>query len=131
MARSWAARAWKQKALRALLTTSDEHRGRELKPAELTVDILTTRQGITLVYVLYGIYILACVFLILVVLLQSGKGGDVAAAFGGAGSQTAFGPRGAQKPLEKATAVAAGLFMLLALIFSLPGVTGPRSVVTN
>jgi preprotein translocase subunit SecG len=84
-----------------------------------------------LVYVLYGLYILACVFLILVVLLQSGKGGDVAAAFGGAGSQTAFGPRGAQKPLEKATIVAAVLFMVLALLFSLPGLTGPRSVVTD
>jgi preprotein translocase subunit SecG len=84
-----------------------------------------------LIYVLYGLYILACLFLILVVLLQSGKGGDVAAAFGGAGSQTAFGPRGAQKPLEKATIVAAILFMLLALIFSLPGVTGPRSVVRD
>ncbi|MFN0120720.1 MAG: preprotein translocase subunit SecG [Blastocatellia bacterium] len=84
-----------------------------------------------MIYVLYGIYILACVFLILVVLLQSGKGGDVAAAFGGAGSQTAFGPRGAQKPLEKATIVAAILFMALALVFSLPGVTGPRSVVSG
>jgi len=84
-----------------------------------------------LVYVLYTLYILACVFLILVVLLQSGKGGDVAAAFGGAGSQTAFGPRGAQKPLEKATIVAAVLFMFLALVFSLPGVIGPRTVVTE
>lgn len=84
-----------------------------------------------MVYVLYTLYILACVFLILVVLLQSGKGGDVAAAFGGAGSQTAFGPRGAQKPLEKATIVAAVIFMFLALIFSLPGITGPRSVVTE
>jgi preprotein translocase subunit SecG len=82
-----------------------------------------------LIYLLYTIYVLACVFLVLVILLQSGKGGDVAAAFGGAGSQTAFGPRGAQKPLEKATIVAAILFMLLALIFSLPGVTGGRSVV--
>lgn len=82
-----------------------------------------------MIILLYIIYILACTFLILVVLLQSGKGGDVAAAFGGAGSQTAFGPRGAQKPLEKATIVAAVLFMLLALVFSLPGVIGPRSVV--
>lgn len=82
-----------------------------------------------MIYLLYTIYVLACVFLVLVILLQSGKGGDVAAAFGGAGSQTAFGPRGAQKPLEKATIVAAVLFMLLALIFSLPGVTGGRSVV--
>jgi preprotein translocase subunit SecG len=84
-----------------------------------------------LIYVLYTLYIVACIFLILVVLLQSGKGGDVAAAFGGAGSQTAFGPRGAQKPLEKATVVAAVLFMVLALLFSLEGVTGPQSVVTD
>ena len=84
-----------------------------------------------MIYVLYALYILACVFLILVVLLQSGKGGDVAAAFGGAGSQTAFGPRGAQKPLEKATIISAIIFMVLALIFSLPGVTGPRSVVSE
>ena len=82
-----------------------------------------------MIYLLYAIYVLACVFLVLVILLQSGKGGDVAAAFGGAGSQTAFGPRGAQKPLEKATIVAAVIFMLLALLFSLPGVTGGRSVV--
>lgn len=82
-----------------------------------------------MIYVLYGIYVIVCIFLILVILLQSGKGGDVAAAFGGSGSQTAFGPRGAQKPLEKATIFSAGAFMLLALIFSLPGITGPRSVV--
>jgi len=81
-----------------------------------------------LVIVLKGIFILVCVFLILVILLQSGKGGDVAAAFGGSGSQTAFGPRGAQKPLEKATVVAAMIFMFLALLFSLPGF-GTHSVV--
>jgi len=74
------------------------------------------------------IFVLVCLFLILVVLLQSGKGGDVAAAFGGSGSQTAFGPRGAQKPLEKATVIAAMIFMFLALLFSLPGI-GTHSVV--
>lgn len=74
------------------------------------------------------IFVLVCIFLILVILLQSGKGGDVAAAFGGAGSQTAFGPRGAQKPLEKATVVAAIIFMFLALLFSLPNF-GVSSVV--
>lgn len=84
-----------------------------------------------MIYVLTAIYVVACVFLILVVLLQSGKGGDVAAAFGGAGSQTAFGPRGAQKPLEKATVIAAVIFMLLALLFSLPGFNSPRSVVSD
>ena len=81
-----------------------------------------------LFYILKGIFVLTCIFLILVVLLQSGKGGDVAAAFGGSGSQTAFGPRGAQKPLEKATAIAAAIFMFLALLFSLPGF-GTSSVV--
>ncbi|MBI1761178.1 MAG: preprotein translocase subunit SecG [Acidobacteria bacterium] len=75
------------------------------------------------------IFVLTCVFLILVVLLQSGKGGDVASAFGGAGAQSAFGPRGASKPLEKATVVAAILFMFLALMFSLPGLNGQSSVV--
>lgn len=75
------------------------------------------------------IYVLTCAFLILVVLLQSGKGGDVAAAFGGAGAQSAFGPRGAAKPLEKATVIAAILFMFLALLFSLPGFNGQNSVV--
>jgi preprotein translocase subunit SecG len=81
-----------------------------------------------LIIVLKGLFVLVCLFLILVILLQSGKGGDVAAAFGGSGSQTAFGPRGAQKPLEKATVVAAMIFMFLALLFSLPGI-GTRSVV--
>ena len=90
----------------------------------------STTRGSGLIYVLTTVYIIACVFFILF-LLQSGKGGDVAAAFGGAGSQTAFGPRGAQKPLEKATVVAAALFMLLALLFSLPGMNGPRSVVAE
>jgi len=85
-------------------------------------------EGVALLIVLRVVFVLVCLFLILVILLQSGKGGDVAAAFGGSGSQTAFGPRGAQKPLEKATAVAAIIFMFLALVFSLPGI-GTRSVV--
>ena len=84
-----------------------------------------------LVSILTVVFILVCVFLILVILLQSGKGGDVAAAFGGSGSQTAFGPRGAQKPLEKATVVAAILFMILALVFSIPGINSPSSVVSD
>lgn len=74
-----------------------------------------------MIIVLKAIFVLVCIFLILVILLQSGKGGDVAAAFGGSGSQTAFGPRGAQKPLEKATVVSALIFMFLALMFSVPG----------
>jgi preprotein translocase subunit SecG len=76
------------------------------------------------------LFVIVCLFLILVILLQSGKGGDVAAAFGGSGSQTAFGPRGAQKPLEKATVVAAMIFMFMALLFSVPGF-GTNSVVNE
>jgi preprotein translocase subunit SecG len=58
------------------------------------------------------IHIVVCMFLIGVVLLQSGKSADIAAAFGGQGSQTAFGPRSAASALTKATAWAAVIFML-------------------
>ena len=59
------------------------------------------------------LHVIVCLFLIAVVLLQSGKSADIAAAFGGMGSQTAFGPRSAANALTKATTVAAILFMLL------------------
>ena len=84
-----------------------------------------------MLYALYTIFVIDSLFLILVVLLQAGKGGDVAAAFGGAGSQTAFGPRGAQKPLEKATVIAATIIPGVALIFFTSGVSGPSSVVSD
>jgi preprotein translocase subunit SecG len=58
------------------------------------------------------IHVIVCVFLIVVVLLQSGKSADIAAAFGGAGSQTAFGPRGAATVLSKATTWSAVIFMI-------------------
>ncbi len=58
------------------------------------------------------IHVIVCIFLIIVVLLQSGQSGDVAAAFGGMGSQTAFGPRAAASGLTKATTVAAIIFMI-------------------
>jgi preprotein translocase subunit SecG len=61
------------------------------------------------------IHVLVCVFLVIVVLLQSGKAADLAGAFGGMGSQTAFGPRGAATVLSKATTIAAGLFMITSL----------------
>jgi preprotein translocase subunit SecG len=62
--------------------------------------------------VLTILHILICLFLIIVVLLQSGKAADLAGAFGGMGSQTAFGPRGSATLLSKATTGAAVLFML-------------------
>lgn len=80
------------------------------------------------VYILLGIYILTCVVLIAAVLLQPGKA-DAAALFGGGASQTAFGPRGAMNVLGWTTWVAAALMILLALVFSLPNVFGPKSVV--
>src|SRR5678815_5354787 len=65
------------------------------------------------------VHILVCVFLVIVVLLQSGKAADLAGAFGGMGSQTAFGPRGAATVLSKATTIAAGLFMVTSLSLSI------------
>src|SRR5690242_21532870 len=65
------------------------------------------------------IHVLICVFLIIVVLLQSGKAADLAGAFGGMGSQTAFGPRGSATVLSKATTISAVLFMVTSLSLSI------------
>src|ERR1700752_3968965 len=77
------------------------------------------------------VHIIVCLFLIIVVLLQSGQSGDIAAAFGGMGSQTAFGPRGAATALSKATTWSAVLFMLTSITLSIFAVrqsgTTPRS----
>ena len=62
--------------------------------------------------VVTAIHVIVCLFLIAVVLLQSGKSADIAAAFGGQGSQTAFGPRSAANALTKATTWAAVIFMV-------------------
>jgi preprotein translocase subunit SecG len=60
-------------------------------------------------------FVVNCLFLIIVVLLQSGKAADIAGAFGGAGSQTAFGPRGAATVLSRATTWCAIMFMVCAM----------------
>src|SRR5205814_5108390 len=65
------------------------------------------------------VHVLVCVFLIIVVLLQSGKAADLAGAFGGMGSQTAFGPRGSATLLSKATTVSAVVFMITSLSLSI------------
>ena len=62
-----------------------------------------------------ALHVITCFFLIIVVLLQSGKAADLAGAFGGMGSQTVFGPRGTATVLSKATTVAAALFMVTSL----------------
>jgi preprotein translocase subunit SecG len=64
---------------------------------------------------LTAFFVLNCLVLIIVVLLQSGKAADLAGAFGGAGSQTAFGPRGAATVLSQATTWCAVMFMICAL----------------
>src|SRR5215471_19259333 len=70
-------------------------------------------------YLLMFIHVLVCIFLIIVVLLQSGKAADLAGAFGGMGSQTAFGPRGSATLLSKATTISAILFMITSLSLSI------------
>ena len=65
------------------------------------------------------IHVVVCLFLIVVVLLQSGKAADLAGAFGGMGSQTAFGPRGSATLLSKATTISAVVFMLTSLALSI------------
>jgi preprotein translocase subunit SecG len=64
------------------------------------------------------VHIIVCLFLIIVVLLQSGKSGDITAAFGGMGSQTAFGPRGAATALSRATTWSAVIFMVTSITLS-------------
>ena len=70
-------------------------------------------------YLLTILHGLICFFLIVVVLLQSGKAADLAGAFGGMGSQTVFGPRGTATFLSKATTIAATLFMITALALTI------------
>src|ERR1700719_4220824 len=65
------------------------------------------------------IHVIVCLFLIIVVLLQSGKAADLAGAFGGMGSQTAFGPRGSATLLSKATPISAIVFMLTSISLSI------------
>lgn len=83
-----------------------------------------------MIYLITSVHIIVCLFLIIVVLLQSGKSGDIAAAFGGQGSQTAFGPRGAATALSKATTWSAIIFMVTSITLSVfaSRKSGPNSV---
>jgi preprotein translocase subunit SecG len=84
-------------------------------------------------YLIVAVHVIVCFFLIGVVLLQSGKSGDLAAAFGGQGSQTAFGPRGAASVLSRATTWSAIIFMLTSMTLSIFAArrTGPTSVLSG
>ena len=70
------------------------------------------------IILLTTVHVIVCLFLVVVVLLQSGKAADLAGAFGGMGSQTVFGPRGSATVLSKATTIAAALFMVTSLSLS-------------
>jgi preprotein translocase subunit SecG len=81
-------------------------------------------------YILYTLFVLACLILIVVVLLQPGKA-DAGALFSNTLSSTAFGPRGTASLLAKITIGAAAAFMLIALALGLPLLTGSRSVLSG
>ena len=68
--------------------------------------------------ILVTLHILVCFVLVIVIMLQSGSAADLAGAFGGAGSQTAFGPRGAATFLSRATTWCAIVFMMTSLALS-------------
>ena len=80
---------------------------------------------------LSSVYVIVCLLLLVVVLLQQGKGGDIAAAFGGSGSQAAFGARAGATVLTRATTVLGTLFMVGAMVLAILGQRGPSSVVSG
>ncbi len=83
-------------------------------------------------YVLVALYVIACFLLLLVVLLQQGRGGDMASAFGGSGSsQTAFGARSGATVLTRATTILGALFMLGAIILGVYGQRGTSSLLSG
>ena len=86
-----------------------------------------------LTYFVTTIHVLVCLFLIGVVLIQQGKSADLAGAFGGQGSQTAFGPRGASNLLTRLTTWGAVIFMLtsIGLTVALARSSGSRSVLSG
>jgi preprotein translocase subunit SecG len=77
---------------------------------------------------LTGFFVLLSFVLIVIILLQSGSAADLAGAFGGAGSQTAFGPRSAATFLTKATAWCAVMFMIGALLLSIRSSSGTAGI---
>jgi preprotein translocase subunit SecG len=80
-------------------------------------------------YLILVLYVLVCGFLIITILLQQGKGGDIANAFGGGSSQAVFGARSGATLLTRATTVLAALFIVGALALTIYGTRGPGSVV--
>jgi preprotein translocase subunit SecG len=86
-----------------------------------------------MIILLVILHVFICLFLIGVVLLQQGKSADLAGAFGGQGSQTAFGPRGAANLLTKLTTWSAILFMVttIGLTVAMSRTSGSHSVLSG
>lgn len=80
-------------------------------------------------YLFVTLYVIACLVLMVVILLQQGKGGDIANAFGGGSSQAVFGARAGATVLTKITAGLTVAFMTLALLLAVWGSRGTSSVV--
>ncbi len=70
-------------------------------------------------YIVTIFYVLVCLVLLMAILLQQGRGGDIAAAFGGSGSQTAFGARAGATLLTRITTVTAVLFIVGAVVLGI------------
>ena len=87
----------------------------------------SSKRKICMTILITLVHVLVCFFLIVVVLLQSGKAADLAGAFGGMGSQTAFGPRGSATVLSKATTIAAVVFMITSLTLAILATRGAAS----
>lgn len=86
-----------------------------------------------MVILLVIVHVIVCLFLIGVILVQQGSSADLAGAFGGQGSQTAFGPRGAANLMTKLTTWAAVIFMLtsIGLTIAMSHTTTSRSVLSG
>lgn len=87
-----------------------------------------------LFYLILTVHVIVCLVLIGVVLIQQGRSADLAGAFGGQGSQTAFGPRAAANVLTRVTTWSAILFMVTSLsltILYMRGTTATRSVLSG
>jgi preprotein translocase subunit SecG len=85
-----------------------------------------------LYYAIASLHVIVCVILVLVVLLQSGRGADLAGAFGGGATQTAFGSRGPASFLSKMTTIAAVVFMVTSIALSMISTkTEAKSILEN
>jgi preprotein translocase subunit SecG len=102
--------------------------GVQVPPSAPTIEV-----HVQMIWLLGTIHVIVCLILIGVVLLQQGKSADLAGAFGGQGSQTAFGPRGAANLLTKVTTWAAIIFMFtsIGLTVLIQRTSGPRSVLSG